>query len=98
LQYRLYSNTGDQRDGFGFRDTVQDFLGVTGMMPDQVRERICVLHYARATEIVAGEMKMLGSKPEGAPATAPAPTASEPRPATAPAAGNFNDFEDDIPF
>jgi len=65
---------------------------------DQVRERICVLHYARATEIVAGEMKMLGSKPEGAPATAPAPTASEPRPATAPAAGNFNDFEDDIPF
>ena len=50
------------------------------------------------TEIVTSEMKMLGSKPEGAPATAPAPTASEPRPATAPAAGNFNDFEDDIPF
>jgi single-strand DNA-binding protein len=50
------------------------------------------------TEIVASEMKMLGSKPEGAPATAPAPTASAPRPAAAPAAGNFNDFEDDIPF
>jgi cellobiose phosphorylase len=35
--------TGDQRDGFGFRDTVQDFLGVTGMMPEQVRERMILM-------------------------------------------------------
>jgi len=53
------------------------------------------------TEIVGDEMKMLGNKPEGAAA---APAASRPAqgaaPAAAPAggAGNFNDFEDDIPF
>ena len=35
--------TGDQRDGFGFRDTVQDFLGVTGMMPEAVRERMILM-------------------------------------------------------
>ncbi len=35
--------TGDQRDGFGFRDTVQDFLGVTHMMPDAVRERMILM-------------------------------------------------------
>ena len=50
------------------------------------------------TEIVASEMKMLGAKQDGAPAAPPAPTASAPRPTAAPAAGNFNDFEDDIPF
>jgi single-strand DNA-binding protein len=49
------------------------------------------------TEIVANEMKMLGSKPEGAAAAPPSSPASAP--AAAPAAGgNFNDFEDDIPF
>jgi single-strand DNA-binding protein len=51
------------------------------------------------TEIVASEMKMLGSKPEGE-TTAPAPSrpaASAPVPQAA-SAGNFNDFEDDIPF
>jgi len=35
--------TGEQRDGFGFRDTVQDFLGVTHMMPDAVRERMILM-------------------------------------------------------
>jgi cellobiose phosphorylase len=35
--------TGDQRDGFGFRDTVQDFLGVTGMIPELVRERMVLM-------------------------------------------------------
>jgi len=50
------------------------------------------------TEIVASEMKMLGAKQDGAPVAPPASTASAPRPAAAPAAGNFNDFEDDIPF
>ena len=50
------------------------------------------------TEIVGDTMKMLGSRPAGsdnAPASRPAPPAA---PAAAPAAGNFNDFEDDIPF
>ena len=32
--------TGDQRDGYGFRDTVQDCLGVTAMLPQMVRERL----------------------------------------------------------
>lgn len=32
--------TGDQRDGYGFRDTVQDCLGVTAMLPEHVRERL----------------------------------------------------------
>lgn len=35
--------TGDQRDGFGFRDTVQDFLGVTTMIPGLVRERMILM-------------------------------------------------------
>ncbi len=35
--------TGDQRDGFGFRDTVQDFLGVTTMIPALVRERMILM-------------------------------------------------------
>ena len=35
--------TGDQRDGFGFRDTVQDFLGVTTMIPELVRERMILM-------------------------------------------------------
>lgn len=35
--------TGDQRDGYGFRDTVQDCLGVTGMVPAQVRERLVLM-------------------------------------------------------
>ena len=32
--------TGDQRDGYGFRDTVQDCLGVTAMCPEAVRDRL----------------------------------------------------------
>jgi cellobiose phosphorylase len=35
--------TGDQRDGYGFRDTVQDCLGVTAMLPDLVRERLLLM-------------------------------------------------------
>lgn len=35
--------TGDQRDGYGFRDTVQDCLGVTGMLPHTVRERLSLM-------------------------------------------------------
>ncbi len=35
--------TGESRDGFGYRDTVQDCLGVTNMMPDAVRERLLLM-------------------------------------------------------
>ncbi|MEI6194812.1 MAG: N,N'-diacetylchitobiose phosphorylase [Verrucomicrobiota bacterium] len=35
--------TGDQRDGYGFRDTVQDCLGVTAMLPHAVRDRLVLM-------------------------------------------------------
>ncbi len=35
--------TGDQRDGYGFRDTVQDCLGVTAMLPAEVRSRLLLM-------------------------------------------------------
>lgn len=35
--------TGQDRDGYGFRDTVQDCLGVTAIVPDQVRERLLLM-------------------------------------------------------
>lgn len=35
--------TGDQRDGFGFRDTVQDCLGATLMIPNHVRDRLVLM-------------------------------------------------------
>jgi single-strand DNA-binding protein len=58
-------------------------------------------HERYTTEIVANEMKMLGSR-EGMSDAPPRESAggagNRPAPAGAPAAGNFNDFEDDIPF
>ncbi|MBI3150158.1 MAG: single-stranded DNA-binding protein [Betaproteobacteria bacterium] len=52
------------------------------------------------TEIIASEMKMLGSRSGGGePAAREAPEAGSPRPASAPAkATKLDDFEDDIPF
>ena len=60
------------------------------------------------TKIVANEMKMLGGKSGGAgsfevvenqSSSAPARSAPAPKPAAAPAAkGNFDNFDDDIPF
>lgn len=35
--------TGDNRDGYGYRDTVQDCLGVTGMVPAEVRARLLLM-------------------------------------------------------
>ncbi len=60
------------------------------------------------TEIIASEMKMLGSReglgdsgprdmPSGGGSTNRPPAESRPAPAPA-ASGGFNDFEDDIPF
>jgi single-strand DNA-binding protein len=54
-----------------------------------------------STEIMATEMKMLGSRAgSGEPREAPAePRAAEPKPAAAKKpAGKFDDMEDDIPF
>ena len=54
-----------------------------------------------STEIMATEMKMLGSRAgSGEPREAPvAPRAAEPKPAAAnKPAGKFDDMEDDIPF
>ncbi|HVU23496.1 MAG TPA: glycosyl hydrolase family 65 protein [Opitutus sp.] len=48
--------TGDQRDGFGFRDTVQDFLGVTAIIPDLVRERMILM--------LSGQDATGGAQPE----------------------------------
>lgn len=35
--------TGQDRDGYGFRDTVQDCLGVTAVVPGEVRERLLLM-------------------------------------------------------
>lgn len=35
--------TGDQRDGYGFRDTVQDCLGVISMLPNEVCDRLLLM-------------------------------------------------------
>ena len=52
------------------------------------------------TEIRGDRMQMLGGRPAGsdsAPAARPTPAAA-PAPAAPTGGGNFNDFEDDIPF
>lgn len=48
--------TGDQRDGLGFRDSVQDTLGVTHLIPDQVRERLELM--------LTGQESTGGARPE----------------------------------
>ncbi len=48
--------TGDQRDGFGFRDTVQDMIGVAGMIPDDVRDRMVLM--------LSGQDATGGAQPE----------------------------------
>lgn len=48
--------TGDQRDGYGFRDTVQDCLGVTGMLPADVRSRLVLM--------LSGQESHGGAQPE----------------------------------
>jgi len=48
--------TGDQRDGFGFRDTVQDMLGVTAMLPREVCARLRLM--------LSGQDATGGAQPE----------------------------------
>lgn len=52
------------------------------------------------TEVRGDRMQMLGSRPAGDGGQRTAAPAASPTPAAAPAGGggNFNDFEDDIPF
>lgn len=53
-----------------------------------------------STEIVAGEMKMLGSRPDGQSSGGQQSRPQQSRPANtkAPTGGHFDDLEDDIPF
>jgi len=51
--------TGDARDGFGYRDTVQDLLGVTPMIPEMVRERMELM--------LSGQDSTGGAQPEVRP-------------------------------
>ncbi len=48
--------TGDQRDGFGFRDTVQDMIGVAGMIPGEVKSRLVLM--------LSGQDSTGGAQPE----------------------------------
>jgi N,N'-diacetylchitobiose phosphorylase len=48
--------TGDQRDGFGFRDTVQDMLGVAGMLPGRCASRLILM--------LSGQDATGGAQPE----------------------------------
>jgi hypothetical protein len=62
--------TGDQRDGFGFRDTVQDCLGVTSMIPQEVRERLILMLSAQdATGGAEPEVRPWSHSPGHMPAT-----------------------------
>lgn len=51
--------TGDQRDGFGYRDTVQDLLGVIPLVPDRVRDRTVLM--------ISGQDSTGGAQPEVRP-------------------------------
>ncbi len=51
--------TGQDRDGYGYRDTVQDCLGVTSMIPRQVRERLLLM--------LSGQDSTGGAQPEVRP-------------------------------
>lgn len=64
--------TGDQRDGFGFRDTVQDFLGAVSAIPEKVRERLeLMLTGQDATGGAQPEIRPWSHAPGKMPATHP---------------------------
>lgn len=50
------------------------------------------------TEIVADDMKLLGSKPEGAGRPQEKPSSGKPEKKPASGGGKFDDMDDDIPF
>jgi len=53
--------TGDGRDGFGFRDTVQDILAVVPAIPEEARERLELM--------LTGQESTGGARPEINPIT-----------------------------
>ena len=62
--------TGDQRDGYGFRDTVQDCLGVTAMLPEAVRKRLLLMLSAQdATGGAQPEVRPWSHRPGHMPPT-----------------------------
>ena len=64
--------TGDHRDGFGYRDTVQDMLGVTPMIPELVRDRLgLMLSGQDATGGAQPEIRPWAHKPGSMPPTPP---------------------------
>jgi len=64
--------TGDQRDGYGFRDTVQDCLGVTAMLPGTVRERLLLMLSAQdATGGAQPDVRPWSHRPGHMPPTPP---------------------------
>ncbi|MBI5723027.1 MAG: hypothetical protein HZA50_03635 [Planctomycetes bacterium] len=51
--------SGDERDGFGFRDTVQDLMGASSLVPDEVRARLELM--------LTGQESNGGARPEVKP-------------------------------
>ena len=64
--------TGQDRDGYGYRDTVQDCLGVTLMVPEQVRERLLLMLSAQdSTGGAQPEVRPWSHRPGTMPPTPP---------------------------
>jgi cellobiose phosphorylase len=62
--------TGESRDGYGFRDTVQDCLGVTHLLPGEVRERLILMLSAQdSTGGAQPEVRPWSHKPGSMPPT-----------------------------
>lgn len=64
--------TGQDRDGYGFRDTVQDCLGVTPIIPGEVRERLLLMLSAQdSTGGAQPEVRAWSHRPGAMPPTPP---------------------------
>lgn len=62
--------TGDSRDGYGYRDTVQDCLGVTAMCPEEVRARLLLMLSAQdSTGGAQPEVRPWSHRPGAMPPT-----------------------------
>ncbi|MBD3240213.1 MAG: N,N'-diacetylchitobiose phosphorylase [Chitinivibrionales bacterium] len=63
--------TGDSRDGFGYRDTVQDCLGALPLVADEVRERLeLMITGQNSTGGAMPEVKPYAHRPGHMPTTA----------------------------
>ncbi len=51
--------SGDERDGYGFRDTVQDMMAAAALIPEEVRERLELM--------ITGQDSLGGAMPEVKP-------------------------------